>query len=119
MKLFLSIVLTGLLCFIAGLFLPWWSIAIIAFLVGLLLPQSLGRHFLSGFLGVFLLWLILALWIDSKNEHILSVRIAQLFHLGSASFAMVLITALIGGLIGGFAAMSGGSLQRRRIVRAY
>jgi hypothetical protein len=119
MKLFLSIILTGLLCFIAGLFLPWWSIALIAFLVGLLLPQPLWAHFISGFSGVFLLWMILAIWIDQKNEHILSSKMAQVFHLGTASFLLIIVTALIGGLVGGFAAMSGGSLHKRRPAGTY
>ena len=113
MRILLSIILTALLCFIAGLFLPWWSIAIIAFLVALLFCQSPGAHFLSGFLGVFLLWFLLAFWLDLKNEHILSAKIAQLFHLGSASILLVFITAFVGALVGGFAAFTGGSVRRR------
>src|SRR5438045_5914839 len=107
MRLFLSIILTALFCFIAGLFLPWWSIAVIAFLVALLFRQSLGAHFLSGFAGVFILWFILSFWIDLKNEHILSAKVAQLFHLGAASILLILITALVGGIVGGFAAFTG------------
>ena len=117
MKILLSIVLIALLSFIAGLFLPWWSIALVAFLVAVLVRLSPGGHFLSGFLGVFLIWTILAFWIDQKNEHILSSKVAQLFHLGSASFLLVLISALIGGLVGGFAALSGGYLHKRRVSR--
>jgi hypothetical protein len=117
MKFFLATILTALICFIAGLYLPWWSIAIVAFLIALLIPQRLFNHFLSGFLGVFLLWFILAMWIDVKNESILSHRIAQLFHLGTASILLIIITAFVGGLVGGFAAMSGGSLRSRRTVK--
>ena len=117
MKFFLSILLTALLSFIAGLFLPWWSVAIISFLVAVLLRLTPGAHFLSGFLGVFILWTILAFWIDQKNEHILSAKVAQLFHLGTASFVLVLVSALIGGLVGGFAALTGGYLHKRRVVR--
>lgn len=109
MKFLLATILTALLGFIAGLFLPWWSIAVASFLVALLLSQSLGKSFLSGFLGIFLLWAIVALWIDIKNESILSQKIAQLFSLGSP-YLLLLLTALIGALVGGFAAMSGASL---------
>ncbi|MER3464255.1 MAG: hypothetical protein C4329_07390 [Chitinophagaceae bacterium] len=119
MRFFLATILTALICFIAGLFLPWWSIALVAFLVALLIPQTLPNHFLSGFAGVFLLWAILAFWIDAKNESILSNKIAQLFHLGAASFLLIITTAFIGGLVGGFAAMSGGSLRKRKSKRAY
>lgn len=102
--------------FIAGLYLPWWSIAIVAFLVALLVPQGIGRSFLSGFTGIFLLWGLLALWIDIKNESILSGKVAQLFFLGNHSVLLILATALIGALVGGFAAMSGASLRSRRLT---
>lgn len=119
MRFFAATLLILLFSFIAGLFLPWWSIAIVAFLIALLIPQSIGKSFLSGFLGVFLLWGILALWIDVKNESILSQKIAQLFYLGNAGFLLILISALLGALVAGFAAMSGGSLRPARKKRRY
>jgi hypothetical protein len=109
MKFLVSILLTGLLGFIAGIYLPWWSIAIISFLVALLVQQPIVHSFLSGFLGVFILWAVLALWIDIKNNSILSQKIAQMFSL-NAPYLLILITAFIGALVGGFAAMSGSSL---------
>ena len=115
MRFILSILLIAALSFLAGLVLPWWSIALVSFLVGLFLPQSIGRGFLSGFLGIFILWFILALWIDIKNESILSHKIAQLFPLGGSSIAIIIVTAFIGGLVGGFASMSGNSLRPYRI----
>ncbi len=111
MRFLLSVVLIILLAFIAGIYLPWWSIAIIAFAVALLVPQSMGKSFLAGFIGIFLLWLLLAFWIDSKNESILSQKVAQLFSLGNSSFALIIVTAIIGALVGGFAAMSGSTLR--------
>jgi hypothetical protein len=111
MRFLLALLLTALLCFITGLYLPWWSIAIIAFLVGCLVPQSAGRSFLSGFLGVFFLWMILAFWIDAKNDCILSQKIAMLFGLGSVSIMLIFITAIVGAIVGGFAALSGNSLR--------
>ena len=111
MRFLLSILLIALFGFIAGLFLPWWSIAIAAFLVMILLPQGLGRSFLAGFLGIFIMWFLVALILDMKNDHILSRKIAELFKLGPASILLIFITALIGGLVAGFAAMSGSSLR--------
>ena len=117
MRFILATLLTALLSFFAGLYLPWWSIAIIAFLVAILIKQIVGRSFLAGFLGIFLLWTVVALWIDVKNEHILSQKIAQVFPLGGSSILLILITAFIGALVGGFAAMSGASLlpAKRRL----
>jgi hypothetical protein len=114
MRFILSLLLTAVLALIAGMYLPWWSIAVIAFLVALLIPQSIGGSFLSGFTAIFLLWGVLAAWVDLKNESILSHKIAQLFPLGGSSPLLLLITALAGALVGGFAAVSGSSLRPAR-----
>jgi hypothetical protein len=114
MRFVLATLLIVIAGFIAGLFLPWWSLALVCFLVAFLIPQGIGRSFLAGFTGIFLLWGFVALWIDIKNESILSQKIAQLFPLGGISVALILVTALVGALVGGFAAMSGASIRPRR-----
>ncbi len=111
MRFVLSTMLIASLSFLAGLYLPWWSIAIIAFGVAALLRQSVFYGFLSGFLGIFLLWGLLSTWINLKNESLLSHKIAELFKLGGSSLLLIFITAFIGGLVGGFAAMSGSTLR--------
>ena len=113
MKLLAAVILTALLSFATGLYLPWWSIAIGAFVSVLLIPLASRRAFLAGFLGVFLLWFLLALWIDIKNQHILSKKIAEIFPLGGSSFAIILVTAFIGALVGGLGALSGSYLRKR------
>src|ERR1700749_728873 len=113
MKLLVAIILTALLSFVGGLYLPWWSIAIAAFVSVLVIPLASGRAFLAGFSGVFLLWFLLALWIDVKNQHILSGKIAEIFHLGASSFAIILITAFIGALVGGLGGLTGSYLRKR------
>jgi hypothetical protein len=117
MKFVLTLLLIATLSFLAGLLLDWWSIAVVGFLVALLIPQTLFRSFLSGFLGIFVLWATLAFWIDGKNGSRLSHQIAELFKLGGSSILLVLITALIGGLVGGFAAMAGGALRPVKVRR--
>ena len=111
MRFILATLLTASLSFIAGLYAPWWSIAIIPFLVALLIKQRYGIAFISGFLGIFLLWGGLAFWIDVKNNGVLSQKIAELFSLGGSSILLILVTGFVGGLIGGFSAMSGSSLR--------
>ena len=117
MRFFLAFILTFLLSFIAGLYLPWWSIALVAFLVALLLPQSAGRSFGAGFAAVFLLWGLLALWRDLPNKSLLSQKIAQLFYLQGSSLLLILVTALVGGIVAGFAAMSGSTIRPYRKSR--
>jgi len=111
MKLLVAIIVTALLSFVSGLYLPWWTIALAAFVSVLVIPLASGRAFLAGSLGVFLLWFLLALWIDVKNQHILSKKIAEIFHLGGSSFAIILVTAFIGSLVGGLGALSASFLK--------
>ena len=111
MKFLVAIVLTALLAFISGLFLPWWGIAITSLLVALLVHQKAGKAFFSGLLGVFLLWAGLAWWIDMKNNGVLSKRIASVLPLGGNAILLIFITGLIGGLVAGLAAMSGSFLR--------
>ncbi|MFT3935349.1 MAG: hypothetical protein QM726_17115 [Chitinophagaceae bacterium] len=114
MKLIISILLTALLSFVICLYLPWWTISIAAFLVSLLIHQKPVRSFLTGFIALFLLWGIMAWWIDIQNGHILSGKMARLLSLGGSSFLMVFVTAFIGALIGGFAAIAASFLRERR-----
>ena len=107
MKFLVALLLTALLSFISGLYLAWWGFAVIAFGVALLIHQKGWKAFLSGFAGVFLLWVILAWWIDNANGSLFSPKIAGLIGIGSSSFLLILITGLVGGIVAGFAAMSG------------
>jgi hypothetical protein len=112
-KYFISILLTALLAFISGLYLPWWGIAIAAFIVGVLIPQKPFYSFLSGFIGVFLLWEILAWRIDTRNNGILSQKIAQILPLGGSTVLLILITSLVGALVGGMAAWAASYIQKK------
>ena len=111
MKFFSALIITALLSFIAGLFLPWWGIAVASFLAAIVVYQKAGFAFLSAFFGLFLLWSTLAFWIDTKNENILSMRVAELLGIGNNSFLLILITGMIGGLVGGIAALPGSFLR--------
>ena len=106
MKFITTTFLIALLSLLSGLYLAWWGFAFAAALVTILIPLRAGWAFLSGFAGVFLLWGLLAFLADHNNGHILSNRMAGLLHFGS-SYLVILATALIGALIGGFAALTG------------
>jgi len=111
MKFLAALILTALLSFIAGLYLPWWGIAIAAFVVALIVYQNAGMAFLAAFTGLLLLWSGLACWIDRGNESILSARIGELLGIGNNAFLLILITGAVGGLVAGFSAMSGSFLR--------
>jgi len=100
-----------ILSFASGYFLPWWVVAIAAFLGAFLIGKTSGQSFWSGFSAVFIVWTVLALFKSIPNEHILAKRVAAMFQLPNWIF-IFLITALIGGLIGGMSALSGVLLKK-------
>ena len=112
MKFFNSFLLTALLSFIAGIYISyWWFFAVVAFLVALLIHQKGFKAFFAGFLALFILWFVLAFWMDLVNEGVLSVKIATLLPLGGSKWLLMIITASMGGLVAGFAALSGSYLR--------
>lgn len=112
MKFIASIIVTALVSYAAGFFFPWWSIAIVAFLVSALIPQKPFIAFLSGFLALFLLWGGLALCMDIKNEHILAAKIAEILFKTSSGTLLILVTGLVGGLVAGLAALTGSFVRK-------
>jgi len=117
MKFLLAILLTAALGFLAGLYFTWWALAVVAFGIAVLIPQRLMPAFFSGFLGIFILWAVLCFWIDIKNDSILSHKMAMIFPLAGSSLLMILVSALIGGLVGGMAALAGSSVWPRARTR--
>lgn len=111
MKFLVAVLLTAILAFISSLFLPWWGIAIAALLVAVVVHQKAGKAFFSGLLGVFLLWIAIAWWIDMKNNGVLSHKMARVLPLGGNTILLLVVTGLVGGLVAGFAAMSGSYLR--------
>lgn len=96
-----------ILSFICSYLLPWWVAAAIAFLGAFFIGKTSGKAFWSGFGAIFILWIILALMKSIPNDNILAARVIQLFPLPHQWILLLVITALIGGLIGGMAALSG------------
>ena len=114
MKFIACILLTALLSFVICLYLDWWSVAIAAFIVSILIHQKPLRSFLTGFIALLLLWGGLSWWLDVKNEHVLSHKLASILPLGGSSFLMVLVTAIIGALVAGFAALAASYARERK-----
>jgi hypothetical protein len=114
MKFLISLILIALLSFAVCLYLPWWSIAIAAFIVAVVIPQHPGKAFLAGFLALFFLWGALSYWISAKNENLLAHKISILILKMDSPYILMLATALIGALVAGFAALSGSFLRKRK-----
>jgi hypothetical protein len=113
-KFLVNTILIALLSFVGGLFFPNWIIAPIAFVVSLLIPLRPPLAFLSGFAALFLLWGGLALAANLANKGILATRIAWLLPLNGSPYALILVTALIGALVGGGGALTASFLKNTR-----
>lgn len=107
---FIFILLFGL-SIVSLLVLPWWSILIIAFAMALLLKSKIKHPFWLGFIPVFSAWVFLCLWKSILNQNLLAARIAKLFHLPHWSI-LILITGIIGGLLGGLGVYTGYWLRK-------
>jgi hypothetical protein len=94
-------------------FLPWWSLVIPALVIGFMFARSGVEAFFSALIGIGLLWLGMALYIDATTGSMLSQKIASLFP-GKSIWVLRLITVLVGGLTGGFAALAGYSIKPLR-----
>ena len=112
MKFLVSVLLIALLSVAVCLYLPWWTIAVVAFVVAGLIPQNPARSFLAGFSALFLLWGSLAWVISNNNEHLLAKKVALILSMGSPTI-LIVATAFMGALVAGFAALAGSYLRRK------
>jgi len=51
--------------------------------------------------------LVLALVIDTQNNHILSVKVANILPLKGSYIALIIITSIVGFLLGGLSSLTG------------
>lgn len=116
MKFIVSLFLIALLSFAACLYLPWWTIGIVSFLVVVAIPQPPGFSFLCGFLSLFILWGSLSFWLSSNNAHLLAHRMSLVILKFDNPFLLILVTALVGGVIAGLAALAASLLRYKPLV---
>lgn len=91
--------------------LPWWAVAAIAFAMSVYAGTRPAQAFWSGFGAIFLVWTVIALFKSIPNNHMLAKRVAELFGLPNW-IVLLFVTALIGGLVGGLAALAGLYVKR-------
>ena len=106
MRFLIQLIVTAAVCFLLQYFLPWWTMAVGAFTVGYFIRNKGYVSFLAGLVGVSLLWLGMAYYIDVSTDSILTEKINRLLPVNS-----FLMTALVGGLVGGLAALTGSLLK--------
>jgi hypothetical protein len=93
-----------------GLWLPYWSLSLVAVLCGILLKPGAWRALAAGIVAGAVLWGGLAWQADAVNDHILATRVGGIF--GTSATGMVIITAAVGALLAGLGALLGDRLRR-------
>lgn len=111
MKFIIQLVVIFILAYLLELFLPWYSIAIAAFIGGLVNSRF---NFFAGFIAIALLWTLKAGLTESASSSDLANRVALIFPVKQKAL-LYLVMALLGGLVGGFAAMAGSALRARKV----
>ena len=106
MKFIAQLILIVLFTFLGQYFLPWWGLFFTAGIVGAIIPIKGFPTFLAGFIAISGLWFGQIYLIDAANESLLSTKVAAIFTL-SSPMQLMLISSLIGGICGGFAALTG------------
>lgn len=117
MKAFIIFLIIGVLSYVAGVWFPWWSVAIVAFVVTMVTGQRPFAAFLTAFLSVFIFWFSLAFFKDLANDHILSDQMSLLFFSFKSPVLIMTVSAFLGGLVSGFAALTASYLRTRKKTR--
>jgi hypothetical protein len=116
MKFTVSLIITAILSFAACLFLPWWAIAIAAFIVAVAIPQKPAKAFGAAALALFLLWGGLSFFISNSNGHLLAHKISQVIIKVDNPVLLITATGIIGALVAGFAALAGSYLRQQKTL---
>lgn len=100
MRFLFVMLLTAIASYFALMIMPWWIPMLIAFCIVLAVPMKSGLAFLAPATGAALCYLFMSILRDQANKHILSRKMAELFHLPSY-ILMIIVTALIGYITAG------------------
>lgn len=114
MKFLYQTVATIIGCLAVQYFLPWWTMAIVAFGLGYFFQNKGAVSFVAGFIGVGLLWFIAAYRIDAASQSLLTEKINRIFPLN-----VFVLMIIVGGLVGGFAALTGALMNQKRTAKYY
>ena len=110
MNFIFRILLIGISSFYIMDFMPWWTIIIIPFILGVIFDDNLFSHFLSSFIGTGVAWLFLMLNIDFETQSILSNKIIPILEIKSVNILIISIS-ITGGIISGLSSITAISLR--------
>ncbi len=107
-----TIPILAILSAMAAYFFAWWSVVVVAALVGLLAnPKNAAAAYGIGFAGVGLAWSTYVLFLNFQNQGLLAGKIAQILQVPSSA-QLLALTIFIGSLVGGMGCMTGALLRQ-------
>jgi hypothetical protein len=116
LRFILLAILTGGLGAVTSLFFPWWSLVLVAFILGAIIPLKWGvSAFFGGFLGGGLYWGLAILVLSYRNGGILADRIGELLG-GLGGPGLIVSATALAGILSGLAALTG-YLARQLFVK--
>ncbi len=104
-KKYISFIATFVLAIFLSQFFPWWSVMLAAFISELIFNLKRAAIFYIPFLSIAVYWAVHAFLLSSSNNFILAEKIAVLLSLGGNAYALIAVTAIVGGLAAGVAGM--------------
>ncbi len=115
MKFLLYALLTVLLVVFLNPLLPFWAVMILIAILSTFMNERGAVSFIAGALGMGLAWLGQSLYLLVMTPGDLPNRMGELMGIGTG-MSLVVITGIVGFLLGGFSAWTG-SLFRRILRR--
>ncbi len=113
MKNIISLLVLAIACILIQNYTPWWSSLIIIGLFTAIMNIPPVKALIFGAIILFVIWFTYAFYLNHQNEGILSARVGVLFQ-GVGGFNLIIISGIIGAIIGGLSALTG-SLFRRAL----
>ena len=113
MRFILRLILVTSVYFLLGnaFHLEWYYIIIIPFMIGFLIHGNYFNVFISGFLGVGLIWFVTAWVQDVRTEGFVTTKISSMTAFIGDSSLLIVMIGVLGGICSGLASMTGNSLR--------
>ncbi|MEY4933729.1 MAG: hypothetical protein RIS64_88 [Bacteroidota bacterium] len=97
-----------LISFVSG---SWWAFVPICVLVGAVIGQTPAQSYAYGMAAITLLWGIYAGFLSNANGGIMVGKISELLGGKVSGAQLIQVTALLGGILGGFSTMLGATAR--------
>jgi hypothetical protein len=110
-RFFIGWVLSALIVYFIGIWLPFWAIMIVLFITAFLIGGNIGMSFLANGLGFTTSWFLLIQKIRTESGSELPNKIAELMSVQDSQHLIVYILTLAF-FIGGFSGLTGCSFKK-------